>query len=183
MDFLFVKSGNIMNTKQVLKWLAVLPGGFLAALLVTFPIHWVVVLIQLTDRPDEAIITIGNKGLLASIPPEILERLGYALFVPGVFVAAGARIAPCYQFGTALILAVVVVAFQVSAYILVPLLGYEFTGNTIQRILTPVLQLISVSGGVFYARHDEIHARQLALQEEKHARIAERDARRAELTT
>lgn len=128
-----------------------MPGGLLAALLVSFPIHWAVMLIQLFDRPDEAMVTVGGKGLLAAIPPEVLERLGQALFASFAIVATGAWIAPAYKFRTAIVVAVAVAAFLLLAHIFVASRGMHITGGTFQRVLTHVLQIAGLSWGVFHA--------------------------------
>jgi len=92
---------------QVLRWLGVLPGAFLCVFLVTFPIHWAVMLIQIfgSSAPD-TLISIDDKTLLAAIPPEMLERFGYALFTPLVMVIVGTKIAPNFKFQTSIALAV-----------------------------------------------------------------------------
>ena len=92
---------------QVLRWLAVLPGAFLCVFLVTFPIHWAVMLIQILGRSDnDAFISINGKTLLAAIPPEMLERFGYAFFAPLVMIIVGTIIAPKFKFQTSIALAV-----------------------------------------------------------------------------
>lgn len=92
---------------QIFRWFAVLPGSIVCALLVMFPIHWAVMLIQFFGGADsEAMITVDGKNLLAAIPPEILERFGYALFTPMVLIIAGAKIAPKYKFQTGIGMAI-----------------------------------------------------------------------------
>jgi hypothetical protein len=108
-------------------------------------------LIQLFDRPDEAMITIGGKGPLAAISPEVLERLGQALFASFAIVAGGAWIAPRYKFRTAVVLAVTVFAFLLLAHVFIASRGMQITGGTFQRVLTHVLQIAGLSWGVFYA--------------------------------
>jgi len=95
------------KTVQVLRWLGVLPGALLCVFLVTFPIHWTVLLIQIFGGADpDAMITIGGKTPIAAIPPEMLERFGYAFFAPLVMLYVGAIIAPKFKFQTAIALAV-----------------------------------------------------------------------------
>jgi len=92
---------------QVFRWLAVLPGAFLCALLVAFPIHWAVELIQLFGGSgDDSAVSIDGKTPLAAIPPEMLERFGYALFTPLVMIIVGVKIAPKFKFHTGIALAV-----------------------------------------------------------------------------
>ena len=91
---------------RVARWIAVLPAAFACALLVTFPVHWIVVLVGLFDQPNESMITVDGKGLLASIEPQLLERFGYALFIPMVLIIVGAKVAPHFKFQTGIGLAI-----------------------------------------------------------------------------
>lgn len=90
---------------QTLRWLAVLPGAILCVFIVAFPIHWVVMFIQ-HFHSDELLVSIDGKLPLAAIPPEMLERLGYAFFTPFVMIVSGAYIAPKFKFQTGIALAV-----------------------------------------------------------------------------
>ena len=92
---------------QVLRWLGILPGAFLCVFLVTFPIHWTVMLIQILGRSDnDAFISINGKTLIAAVPPEMLERFGYAFFAPLVMIIVGTIIAPRFKFQTSIVLAI-----------------------------------------------------------------------------
>ncbi len=136
---------------QILQWLGVLPAGLIAALLISFPVHWVVMLIQAVDRPDDAVITIGGKGLLAAIPPETLERFAQALLASFAIVAAGAWIAPRCKFRTAIVLAVAVLITLLVAHIVIASQGMHVIGGPFQRVFTHLLQIAGLSWGVFYA--------------------------------
>jgi len=63
-------------------------------------------LIGLMDNPEESTITVGGKGLLASIDPEMLERFGDALFVPMVVLIVGPKVAPRFKFQTGIVLSI-----------------------------------------------------------------------------
>jgi hypothetical protein len=68
--------------KDILRWLAVLPGAILAAITVMFPVHWAAMFIRHFGGFSEPIITNEEgKGLLQSMPLESLEGFGDALFV------------------------------------------------------------------------------------------------------
>ena len=99
-------SDTTSRLAEIARWIAVLPAALLGALLTTFAVHWAVMLISLLDRPDESAITVNGKGLLASIDPQVLERFGYALFVPMVLIAVGAKVAPRFKFQTGIALAI-----------------------------------------------------------------------------
>ena len=77
-----------------LRWLAALPVGLLAVVVVAFPIHWAVLIITSTRSGDDSI------GLW-DLPPETLERLGQAFFAPLALVYIGARVAPAFKLHTA----------------------------------------------------------------------------------
>ncbi len=82
-----------------LRWVAVLPTAALSAILVTFPVHWAVLIFTGFAGNDDSI------GLW-DLPPETLERLGYAFFVPFSFVGLGARTAPAYKLHAAILLVI-----------------------------------------------------------------------------
>lgn len=140
------------NGLGLLRWIGVFPGALLSALLVAFPVHWVVMLIQLTDTPEESFITIGGKGLLAAIPPETLERLGYAFFVPFTFISIGAAIAPRFKFFTASVLGTLVIVFLAYAHLVVAKNGLFFEGGTLKFVLTRVLWGAAIVCGLYKAR-------------------------------
>src|SRR3990172_5889164 len=77
-----------------LRWPAVLPAGILAVILVSFPVHWGVLIVTTSAGSDESI------GIW-DLPPETLERLGQAFFAPLAFVGFGAKTAPVYRLHTA----------------------------------------------------------------------------------
>src|SRR5436309_2091886 len=92
------------NFRTVVRWVLVLPAALLSAALVAFPVHWVVMLIQLFGTAnDESFISVDGKTWLAAIPPEVLERFGYAFFTPFIMVYCGAWVAPKFKFETSLL--------------------------------------------------------------------------------
>lgn len=142
---------------QVLRWLCVLPGALLAALLVAFPVHWVVMLIQVFGRSDDAMITVDGKTPLAAIPPEVLERLGQAFFASFAIVGAGTWIAPRHKFRTGIALAVTAVFALILAHTFIALRGYQITGGWLQRTLTCLLQIAGLSWGLYHAHRADKH--------------------------
>ncbi len=134
---------------QVLRWFAVLPGAILGALLVSFPVHWAIVLYQLFDNPDESIITINGKSLFAAIPIEILEGLGLAFFVPLVMIVVGTKIAPSHKFQTGIALAVLWGILFVSAATIVISRGQYVGWQWLIFVLTCVLGIAGVRSGLY----------------------------------
>jgi hypothetical protein len=132
-----------------MRWILVLPGSVVSAILVMFPIHWVVMLIQLFGKADDdAFVTIDGKTLLAAIPPEILERFGYALFVPMVLIICGAEIAPRFKFQTGIILAMLLVALCAFS------IGYSFEKiemSQLRWVVTIILWIVSYTYGLYGA--------------------------------
>lgn len=74
---------------QVLRWIAILPGSLLVALLSLFPLHWILYLI--TTR-------------FVEVYPEMPERILAPAVLSGVFVWIGSRISPTYKFETSAVL-------------------------------------------------------------------------------
>lgn len=88
---------------RIFRWFLVLPAAILAAALVAFPIHWLV-MINLGGWSREPVIEIRDQETLKSIEVFLQGLLG-----PLAFVYAGARTAPSRHFTVAVVLVVVVV--------------------------------------------------------------------------
>ena len=83
-----------------LRWALAVPAGVVAGLLVTFPIHWVVIIGTSGSSEDD-----GGPGMW-DLPPETLERSAYALFVPMTIIFVASQVAPAHRVYLAGILAV-----------------------------------------------------------------------------
>lgn len=135
---------------QVLRWLAVLPGAFLCVLLVAFPIHWAVELMQLFGRSnDDSFVSIDGKTPLAAIPPEMLERFGYAFFTPLVMIIVGAKIAPKFKSQTGIALAVLWGIIFGAGMTFVISQGQYFGWGWLHFAITCVLGIAGISLGLF----------------------------------
>lgn len=75
-----------------LRWVLFLPAAILCALLVTFPIHWAVILLTSFRTEEES----GGLSLW-NLPPETLERCGYALIVPTTLILVARYVAPSHR--------------------------------------------------------------------------------------
>jgi hypothetical protein len=145
-----------MTTKQVLRWLAVLPGALLGGVAVMFPVHWIAMYIHHFGTGESLIETDDGRGLLQSLPLESLERFGYALFVPGTIIATGALIAPKFHFVAGIVLTILLVSGMCYLFVKMSSQGAHFTDSTFRIILTCVLWLVSVTFSLFHARkHDK----------------------------
>jgi hypothetical protein len=134
--------------KQILRWLAVLPGALLAGVIVTFPVHWAALYIHDFGAGEPIITNEEGKGLLQSLPLESLERFGDALFVSGTIVAIGAHIAPRFHFATAIVLTLLLIAFLAFAVTQVRIDDSRF-----RLVITCVLNVVSITVAIFHA-HD-----------------------------
>src|SRR6266700_1245952 len=120
--------------KQILRWLAVIPGALLGAIIVMFPVHWVAMYIHHFGTPDPIITDEQGKGLLQSMPLESLERFGDALFVAGTFIGVGALIAPRFHFATAIVLTLLLVGFLSWAFISASSMGMHIVDSPFRMV-------------------------------------------------
>jgi len=84
---------------NVLRWILVLPGAFLAVILILFPWHWLLLIIfALVSSPSpDAIISAkdcSTSFLFCFLEIETVERLGYGFITPLSFIVASSYIAP-----------------------------------------------------------------------------------------
>ena len=80
-------------TNPIFRWIAVLPGAFLAAVAAMFPWHWVVLFYASFVGKFEGEETLGLGTLVRIVGPETVERLGYGFIVPFVMITIAAKVA------------------------------------------------------------------------------------------
>lgn len=97
---------------------------------------------------DGAVISIDGKNLLAAVPSEMLERFGYAFFIPFVMVIVGAKIAPRFKFRIGIALAVLWSVFFVVGMAITILSQYS-DWNWLRFTITSVLGIGGVGLGLF----------------------------------
>ena len=139
--------------KQILRWLAVVPGALLGAVIVMFPVHWVAMYIHHFGTPDPMITDEQGRSLLQSIPLESLERFGDALFVAGTLIGVGAFIAPRSHFATAIVLTLLLVGLIAWVLISACSAGMHFDDSPFRMVITAILWLVSVALALSYARN------------------------------
>jgi hypothetical protein len=127
---------------QIGRWVAVFPGALVTALLVTFPVHWIVMLIH--SNPEHT---------LSGIPVRRLEYAGYAFFLPLTFVLVGANIAPFYKFKTGIVLACLWLLFVVGSVVLSVRSGGQILWWTVP--MSGALALTALILAVVKVRRDE----------------------------
>jgi hypothetical protein len=86
---------------EIVRWVVALPGGIVAAILVTFPVHWAVLIITSLGSSEDDSLSI------ADLPADTLERYATAFFIPLTLIYATSRIAPRYRVYVAGILSLV----------------------------------------------------------------------------
>ena len=101
-------------TNPVFRWIAVVPGAFLAAIAVTFPWHWVVLFYASFVGKFEGEEFLGLGTLVRIVGPETVERLGQGFIVPFVMIVIAAKVAPRYKMATSQVVALAVVAVMMS---------------------------------------------------------------------
>jgi hypothetical protein len=99
-------------TNPIFRWIAVLPGAFLAVIAAMFPWHWVVLFYASFEGEG----SLGLGTLVRIVGPEDIERMGYGFLTPFVFISVAARIAPRFKRETAVVMSVIVVAAMVSTW-------------------------------------------------------------------
>ena len=104
-------NATALPVREIARWAAVVPGALISAFAAQFPIHWLAMLIiNLGTHVNENGSTVVDFSL-AALPLEVLEYFANAVFTPFIVIAAGARIAPRFNFQTGIALAVLVAVF------------------------------------------------------------------------
>ena len=84
---------------NVLRWILVMPGALLAAILILFPLHWLLLIIfalASSPSPDAIISTkdCSTSFIFCFLEIETVERLGYGFITPLTIIVASSYIAP-----------------------------------------------------------------------------------------
>lgn len=131
---------------KALRWVLAIPGGILAAALVMFPIHWVVMM-TFGGRGMDPVIEIRDPETLRTIEVWIQTVLG-----PLAFVYCAARIAPSHRkiasivFAVFMILAGTALAVWLNAH--ARTLRVEF------GVVRFLLQVVGVVGAIYLIRNE-----------------------------
>jgi hypothetical protein len=158
---MLTKEKPLSRQREILRWIAVLPGALLAVVVVLFPIHWTVMLVQHLGTSSDDSGSGSPLSLwyyLAKIEPEALELFGNALVAPFVLISVGARIAPKFRFFTGIALAVTLGVFYgvAATYIAGDISDGLYTPERWLRLaITVCLQIGGVVTGLFQARKVE----------------------------
>jgi len=134
-----------------IRWILVLPVSLVSSILIMFPIHWAVMLIRFTHKRGDTFEVDGLIDFMACISPEMLERFGYALFVPMVLIITGAEIAPKFKFQTGIAIAILF-GTMIGFFS-----GTVVSGNIrvdmswLRWVITVILWIAGISCGLYFA--------------------------------
>ena len=122
------------SKKNLLRWIAVIPGSLLAGFLSTFPLHWLLYLAYARN---------GTLLGFIELPPGSnvsIEHFIYPCIIALVFVYTGSEIAPKHKFKTAVVLSVLYLLFMVSSLFWATRSGLEISLSI--RTIGPVVGLL-----------------------------------------
>lgn len=128
---------------KIVRWIAVLPAGIIAAAIVTFPLHWLITLMYYGEKP--------YWGLLTA---ETLERLAMAFTTPFIIIYVGAWTAPTRRFETGIALAIATALILAGMYVLA-FTAAVFSGwDSLHYGATPVLNLAAIATALYIVRRN-----------------------------
>jgi len=136
--------------KQVLRWIAVLPGSLLAGVLVIFLIHWLALAIHFSGGPFYGFITQDGGG-----NPVSLKQLEYSmnsLFVSATIIFVGALIAPKHRFATAISLTILIFCLGTVLFFTANNYGLRMADSTFVTVLHIIFILFGVINALLFAR-------------------------------
>jgi len=135
---------------KYLRWIGFIPIGFIASVLVTFPIHWLVALITSYESNILRPLT-----LLSLMPPRDLETLILGFSTPFSIIFFGAWTAPKYRFKAAIILAIIVLLVLGGTYLfaLNGIPDWHYVWYSLYYGATPVLNLTGIVTALFIVNH------------------------------
>jgi len=127
---------------QVLRWIAVLPGAIICAVLSLLPLHWILYFV-LTR--------------FVEVYPELPERVLGPAVLSGVFVWVGSRISPAYKFETSAVLFGLWM-FLIGGVVFVTWSGGDWFGRQFYFQgggLPTVMAVVGAAVGLFVARSEQ----------------------------
>lgn len=127
---------------KVLRWIAVLPGAIVAAVLSLIPLHLILYIVLMR---------------FVEVYPEMPERILGPALLSGVFVWAGSRISPVFKFETAVVLFGLWM-FLVGGLVFLAWSGSDVDGRQLYFQgggLPTVMAIVGAAIGLFAARMDQ----------------------------
>ena len=127
-----------------MRWIAVFPTGLAAAVLVLFPIHWLIVMIA----------TFGDTPFFGLLSARTMEHLASAFTTPFFIIYVGVLMAPMHKSETGVTLAITTALILGGVYVLAFTGGPQFSGwGSLYFGATPVLNLVGIATALLKIRH------------------------------
>jgi len=141
-----------IKLKQILRWLAVVPGALLGAIIVMFLVHWLAMYLHHFGTADPMITDEQGRSLFQSMSLESLERFGDAVFLVGTLIGVGAFIAPRFHFATAIALTLIFVGLMGWVLLNAKSIGLHLDDSPFSMVIKVIFWLTSIALALFYAR-------------------------------
>lgn len=120
------------STKNLLRWVAILPGAMLGGFLATFPLHWVLY------------FTLANGEIISGVNIGPIEYTFYPFVIAITFVLIGSKIAPNHKFKTAVVLTCLWIASFIALFLFMPDSQTQFGIRGVGSLLGSLLGLFIV---------------------------------------
>jgi hypothetical protein len=135
------------SLKYWFRWISVLPGAIIFALLSTFPLHWLLYLAYAKNGTLFGIIELPRGA------NNTIEYFLYPALIAAVFVYSSYKIAPKHKFKVALIFFIIyVLSWSIVSFI--ALFNGSINNLTLQFSGRTILALAGAFFGLFEARRE-----------------------------
>lgn len=122
------------STKNLIRWIAILPGSLLAGFLATFPLHWILYLAFANNGTLLGFIELSQGSNIS------IEHFLSPFVIALIFIYVGFEIAPKHKLKTAVILAFLYILFIIGSVVLGIKSGIEVSLGI--RSMGPVIGLL-----------------------------------------
>jgi hypothetical protein len=124
---------------RIFRWIAFIPAGILAAVIATFPVHWLVLLIASNE-----------ENLLNLLSSRTIETLIVAFTTPFLMIFAGSWTAPTHRFEAAIALSIGIALILGGIYVFAFSGSPFFNGwNSLYYGATPALNLFGIASALY----------------------------------
>ena len=132
------------NTRvsNVIRWVLVLPAAVVCAVLVSFPVHWVVL----------STFRMGAMIELSDAAAQNVERVAFAFFGPFAFVVAGTKVAPKHPFAVSVVLTCILLLWGVASFVFIAVSPSVTMKTPVRGSIGVVCALLGLVAALFVAR-------------------------------
>ena len=136
------------KTKDIFRWLAVLPGSIIAGFLITFPLH---LLLYLAFANNGTLFGFIELPSGSNVP---IEYAIYPFVVAITFIYTGYKIAPKNKFKTAIILFIgYLLTWSIISFVALSQNGFQ--SINMQFSYRTILALLGATIGLYSAKRSE----------------------------